>query len=76
MSLSLSTTYSGSYFVAAGGLNISDMTELKEAISGKDGATFFSTSFLNHYDNIRQFPIENLIVKILIGSHGSSGKLR
>ena len=65
-----------SNYIATGPLEISNMTELKHTISGKDGKTFLPQYVLNHYDTLRTFAIDHLHLRVPLGTkeRGTQGK--
>ena len=65
-----------SNWTISGSLELSNMTEVKLAISGEEGQTFLPKHVLGYYDYLRSVPIENLRVTIPLADSGYSNKLR
>ena len=72
----MSLVESEGHYVATGPMEISNMTEMKKAIEGENGAASWPSSIVNHFENLRNFAMENVTLKMPLGPEGSSGKLR
>ena len=66
----------GSTYIVSAPLEMSNITEVKQNISGETGKTFLPTYFLNYYDSLRNFSIENLALRFPLAPYGRSEKMR
>ena len=60
----------------SGPMELSNMTEVKLAISGEEGDTFLPKNVLGYYDFLRSVAIDNMRVHIPLGDNGDSHRLR
>ena len=76
MSLAQIGAVDGSDWVISGPLELSNMTEVKEAITQEQGKHVLPKYLLDTYDYLKNVAIENLKVKIPLGQHGDTFRLR
>ena len=84
VSLETSDDYAtGKHFIATGPLELSNMTEVTDAIFGKrkegqrqgqQWQTLLHRSVREYYDYIKELPIENMTLKVPLGGSRSDNK--
>ena len=62
--------HSDGHYVVTGPMEFNNITEVKEAIGGEDGASFLPNHLLNSYQYLKKLPIENLVLKTPLDSSG------
>ena len=72
----MSLTEDDSGWVISGPMELSNMTEVKLAISGEEGGTFLPKNVLGYYNYLRSVAIDHLQVKIPLGEYGDSSRIR
>ena len=79
MDISLETvdTVQDQHFVATGPLELSNMTEVTNAIFGERGhqhQTLLPQSVMEYYDYLKELPIENMTLKVPLGGSRFNNK--